>query len=971
MIRRAIERLMMVGAVLFLPMMASAQEAVLSGAVSDSTGAVLPGVTVTAVHQASGNRFTTVTDGGGVYRIAVRIGAYQIVAELSGFTTVTRTGVDLLVGQAAVINLQLAPSTVQESVTVTAETPLLQLTTSSLGGNVDPRQVQELPVNGRNWMALALLAPGSRTSSTNAAQPLPDRNNGEAREFQLNIDGQQVSADIGTGGQPKYSQDAIAEFQFISNRFDATMGRSTGVQVNAISKSGGNQVTGLFRGNFRNAAFNAENPVLQRVEPIDNQQLSTAIGGPILRDRLHYFANYEYEREPRTGIFNTPYPAFNVDLTGTNNQKKGGVRLDYQLSPQTRVMGKVTAGRLFEPFLSTTNFQSHPAATGTNAEYNDEYLGQFTQVLTNRALNEIRVGRAVFGLANANLTTWSRHWQAANGITTGSPRITFTGFAIGGNQFYPRHQDQWVWNVRDDFTYSYNAGGHHALRLGGEFLHRHQIQANCRQCMGTVNATNGTVPANLEALFPDAFNADTWNLAAISPLTRSYQIGVGDFDVHLYSKKIASWAQDDWQVSSRLTLNLGIRYDLELGVFANDISFPPFQDAGRPNDATNFQPRLGFAYQVTDRTVVRGGTGLYYGDALGADQSFAIGNAQIAVIQYNNDGRADFAANPTNGQPLPTYAQALPQFCSSNAAQFAVWRDRNFTGAAPCLLRAVQEFVGPPQYVHLPRTFQSSIGFQHQIGATMALEVDYVYSKGSNEKDVVDNINLAFNPATGANYPVTDRARLPFPDWGIVSMNTHLGRSAYHGLQTGLTKRFAGRWQAAATYTLAGLWNADTHPFGGLQPVPFETQPDLGGEWGLSADDQRHRAVFNGIWQVGHGFQVSGLHFFAAGIRLASTYGGDQRNTGAPPAGGGRLRPDGTIVPRNSLIAPAQNRTDLRLQQRIPLGGRMALDGIAEIFNIFNRPNYGIGTQESTPSQYLKAITAQTRTMQFGFRLTF
>jgi hypothetical protein len=369
--------------------------------------------------------------------------------------------------------------------------------------------------------------------------------------------------------------------------------------------------------------------------------------------------------------------------------------------------------------------------------------------------------------------------------------------------------------------------------------------------------------------------------------------------------------------------------------------------------------------------VVRGGTGLYYGDALGADQSFAIGNAQIAVIQYNNDGRADFTANPTNGQPLPTYAQALPQFCSSNAAAFADWRARNFTGTAPCLLRAVQEFVGPPEFVHLPRTFQSSIGFQHQVGATTAVEIDYVYSKGTNEKDVVDNINLAFNPATGANYPVTDRARLPFPDWGIVSMNTHLGRSVYHGLQTGLTKRFSGRWQASATYTLAGLWNADTHPFSGLQPVPFETQPDLGGEWGLSADDQRHRAVFNGIWQVGHGFQVSGLHFVAAGIRLPSTYGGDQRNTGAPPAVGGRLRPDGTIVPRNSLIAPAQNRTDLRLQQRIPLGNRASIDAIAEIFNVFNRPNYGIGTQESTPSQYLKPITAQTRTMQFGFRLTF
>src|SRR3989442_4909192 len=148
-------------------------------------------------------------------------------------------------------------------------------------------------------MALALLAPGSPTSSSNAITPLPDRNGGEAREFQLNLDGQQVSADIGTGGQPKYSQDSIAEFQFISNRFDATMGRSTGIQVNAVTKSGGNQINGLFRGNFRNSRFNGENPVLKVVEPIDNQQFSTALGGPIVQNKLHYFVNYEYEREPR------------------------------------------------------------------------------------------------------------------------------------------------------------------------------------------------------------------------------------------------------------------------------------------------------------------------------------------------------------------------------------------------------------------------------------------------------------------------------------------------------------------------------------------------------------------------------------------------------------------------------------------------------------------------------------------------
>src|SRR4029077_14828923 len=246
-------------------------------------------------------------------------------------------------------------------------------------------------------------------------------------------------------------------------------------------------------------------------------------------------------------------------------------------------------------------------------------LGQLTQVLSNRALNEIRVGKAVFGLANANLTTWSKHWQAPNGINTGSPRITFNGFAIGGNQFYPRHQDQWVWNARDDFTYSYNAGGHHDLKLGGEFLHRHQIQANCRQCMGTITATNGARPANIEALFPDPFNADTWNLAAISPNVRTYSIGVGQNKLPFDEPKYGAWVQDDWHLTQKLTLNLGARYDLIWDPFANWVGLEPWMKGNRPQDADNIQPRLGFAYTLNDKTVIRGGSGKYYADVIASN----------------------------------------------------------------------------------------------------------------------------------------------------------------------------------------------------------------------------------------------------------------------------------------------------------------------------------------------------------------
>src|SRR5213593_3810575 len=251
-----VRRLLVVCAILALPVAASGQEATLSGTVIDSTGGVLPGATLTAVHETSGNTFEGVTDERGIFRISARAGTYRVTAVLSGFSTVTRSGLELLVGQQAIVNFQLPPSAVQESITVTGEAPLLDLTSSRMGGNVDPRQTQELPVNGRDWLALSTLAPGMRANATDQGPTTGERLGN--REFQLNLDGQEVSvAQGGNRGQPRFSRDAIAEFQFLSSRFDATQGRSTGIQVNAITRSGSNIAAGSFSGYFRDDNFNA------------------------------------------------------------------------------------------------------------------------------------------------------------------------------------------------------------------------------------------------------------------------------------------------------------------------------------------------------------------------------------------------------------------------------------------------------------------------------------------------------------------------------------------------------------------------------------------------------------------------------------------------------------------------------------------------------------------------------------------
>ena len=983
---RVFGRLILLCAIVALPAMAFAQEATLTGTITDSTGAVLPGVTVTAVNEATGNNYVAVTDAAGVYRMPVRVGAYKITADLAGFGSVMRTGVQLLVGQTITLNLQMAPSTLQETVTVTGEAPLIETQSSQLAGNIDPRQVQDLPVAGRNWLSLALLAPGNRT---NAQGALPIQDRGDVREFQLNVDGLQVTANLGTGNQARYSNDAIAEFQFISNRFDATQGRSSGVQVNAVTKSGTNNLNGSFVGNFRDSRWNAEDPVLNRVLPYKNQQYSGTVGGPIVLNKLHYFGNFEYERQPLTSIWNTPFPAFNVTLNGKRSVKLEGIRLDQELSSKMRLMGKVNHSNLDEPFGAGSS--NHPSATNANQEHSTDVVGEFTSVLSNKAVNVARVGYASYGINQFSLTQWSNHWQAANGITTDGPSITFRGFSFNRNNNLPRYRNQNTYTIHDDFTYSYDVKGHHDLKAGGEFLHLLDNTRNCNRCGGSITANGGAIPANITSLFPDPFNADTWKLAdpAMGAVTTRYTLGVSDSSnfltpVHMW--KYAAWAQDDWKIGRNLTLNLGARYDLIWNAFAQNVTFLPVELGNRPQDANNIQPRLGFAYTLTDRTVLRGGAGLYYNDELNTNVLWPMSPLTIAVIAVDNvPARADFAANPFNG-PAPTFDQALARFCNAGGGRpdnpaYTAWAASGFVGAAPCLLRDLQEMALITDYSHVTHSWQSSVGVARQLGATMALQVDYVQTNSRNEKSIQDNVNVTFNPATGIPYPYSDVAHRAFPQFGVIGSIPHIARSDFYGVQSAFTKRLSNRWQANATYTLGWLYETDPQPLTGLTAYTGAVPADLGNDHSLTVTDQRHRVVLNGIYDVGHGFQVSGIYFYGSGLRDQIVCGCDAR--GLQITSIDRLRnaadthgPAGSIIPRASFVGSPLHRVEMRLLQRIPLHGRANLAGSLEAFNLFNRKNYQSYNLTETSPTYgtpnaSTNLSYAPRTVQLGFRLTF
>jgi len=955
---------------LALPAMAHAQEATLSGTVADSTGGALPGVTVQAVHEATGNSFEAVTDERGSYRIPTRVGAFRITAELPGFAPVTQT-VTLLVGQEAVIDLTMAVEGVQETVTVTGEAPLLNVTQSSLGGNIDPRQMSEIPLQGRNWVDLILLAPGAQLNAVDNA-PSDFRNfggggNREGTNFQLNVDGQEITQAIdGSGGanNPKYSKDAIAEFEFLSSRFDATQGRSSGLQVNAVTKSGTNTVSGSLSSYFRHDRFNGEDFVAKRVLPYENQQVSGTVGGPIVRNKVHFFANYEYERQPRTILYTTPYPRFNIDLSADQSEKKGGGRLDAQFSTQARLMVRGNIWRSDSP--DGGGGGSTPTSASFDTHVANQALGTLTNVLGNRAVNELKVGWAETETAKSLLTRVNnpntRFTDKPNG-----PVILLQGIRVGGAARLPEAQGQTVYSVRDDFTYS---GGSHTVKLGAEYLDRNIFDLRCVRCDGELTATKAPPPDNLEDLFPDLYDVTTWNLAPLSPLSVRWRQDFGtSFRSEIPRYSTGAWVQDDWTVASNLTLNLGVRYDLEINAFANDVALGPFLPGGQPQDRNNVAPRVGFNYSADERTVVRGGYGVYFGTVTNAH--YAKLYEETTGIQTAYDGRADFASNPWNG-PAPTFESV--DFCNEGNVPGCRRREIVTGGAV----------YGPD--MHMPYSHQGSLGLQRQVGDLLAFEADYVY-KGHRDISTDLPMNVTYNPETGANYPFSDISRRPFPDYGYVSLGFNGGRVNYHGLETGFTKRFSDGWQASGTFTLSVTREADPCPVqwdgDSFEKVSFAVAPDIGCEYGLGIGDQRARAVFNGLWEPGYGFQLSGLYFYASGQRLPTKYGRDLREFGGFRPNQLRLRPDGTIAPRNDFVGLPLHRMDLRLQRRFPLGGRASIDGIVEVFNAFNHANFGsyggiggYGPQGEVSRNYKEPtqnrnVAYNPRTLQLGFRLAF
>ena len=983
---------------------ASAQEASIIGSVSDETKAVLPGATVTAVNLETGVQTAAVSDERGQYRLLrLLAGRYKMQAELQGFASIIVPEVELLVGQNASVPFVLKLAQVTETVTITGETPLVDISSSQVAGNVDRRQMEELPLQGRNWMELSKLVKGITANDVTNTPGV-----GRDDDFQLNLDGQQITQKIaGSGfGQPRFSRESIAEFQIVTNLFDITQGRSTGIEVQAISRSGTNTLAGSVYGFFRDGKLNAKDPVANRVLPYQNQQVGGALGGPIVKDKVHFFASYEYEREPGT-IVTAPslLPGQSFEIPYKNNQKSLLARVDDQVSARDRLTIRGSRWDWSNPFVLAAG--GHPSNASVQTKKATNIAGIWSKVLSDTRVQEVRAGYNNFAWTNDPL---------ANQNTV---EYDFVGLTIGKPYNYPQLFFQ------DNFESRYDLNWHegtHDLKIGGEFLFVKNTGTWYIQQVGRMLFNSN--PANLGAIFPaSAWNDPSqWNIAAIPSATvREFDQNFhpGDWGIDIPRPTWAVWIGDNWRVRDRLTINYGVRWDDDWGVasppdvvtntipVSNNAAAAPVRIPGMTGsdfgykdgirDHRNVAPRAGFTYNVggTNDLVIRGGSGLYF--------TTPVSNMTFSPQIYSQMVTAAFLP-PASGRCADGSLFVTNPACGVTSYQAA---------------RAVAPPQSPriisPDYRN-PFTWQSSIGFQKQLNSVTGFDADLVHWNEYHDTRTIDP-NLFYNPATGYNLnpaAVNGVPNRPNPAYTQIAYFVSTGHRDATTLSTALNRRFKNHFQAGATYTLMFAMH-DDGTIGYTSPAQNNQFDYLDGEYATSTDFQRHTFRLWSLYRLPWGLSTSVSYFYGSGNRFAASiaaavYGKPGTNrlnltaAGAPtntiviPAtatlangdvldiasrfAGPSTMASGDTIPRDALEGLPLHKVDLRITKDIRLVGSAKVSLIAEVYNLFNHHNYG--SYNTSLSATAPATTALfglpqqntgnayvPREAQFAFRVGF
>ena len=1012
----------------------------IEGTVADPSGAVVARANLKATNTETGLVFETTSNEAGLFRFPfLPVGTYDLTAQAAGFGTLTRKAIGVTVGSKISLDLPMTVATQQANVEVTAEVPVVETTRSSVAATVDDKSVANLPTNGRNFMDFVLLTPGVardvRTGDISFAGQRGTLNS-------LQIDGAdnnntffgQTTGRTGSGRAPyQFSEDAVQEFQVNSNSYTAELGHAGGAVVNVVTKSGTNQFHGTAFEYYRDKSMNANdfiNKIFNRPKGAYHyNQFGGNVGGPIKKDKLFFFFDYDGQRNTQQNLVTFVLPngfaavqaasspavqalqnkaiAYLTPLAAswdkTFNQNVYLTKIDWHATQNNVLSGRWNHQSFVGKGLESSGNVSQEH-TGNSNVTTDTISGQLTSTLTSHLVN----------VASLDYLR-DNEPGAANGInpealvqqagSTGGPVTLLT---IGRNNFSPRytniHRMQWG----DTISILH---GRHTFKVGADFIADHMANFFPGFFSGSYtyksladfgSALSGTLTTAQVLASGDLFGQSFAAPGTPGPLTEPNRFEYGQF------------FQDEWKATSKLTLNLGVRYDL-----ANKVQ-PPVNNPALPaaiaaasnlpptlaaeagslatnqahNDHKNFAPRIGFAWDPMDnhKMVLRGGYGIFYGRTPSITLSTAISTNGLNVQRFNFNSGAAAALFPSTypntvcGAPPSSGA---PPSCAPPTA-----------GAAPVTI-----FVFQPNY-HEPFVQQSSLGVDYALRNDLSLSVSYLYVKGDRLTRTRD-INLAAPspttipiapssgggtvtymkfPTTGAGAPIR-----PLTQFDRIDQFESTGQSNYNGLTVSLNKRFSHSFQGMLSYTWGHV--IDDNP-DATAVVPgnsgddskiVSNQYDFTTDRGNGINDQRHRMVLSGIWAFGD--YAKGLSSSVARGALGGWQGSFifTAQSGQPYSGlaGFDLNGDGNqfndrvpLSGRDTFYTPARITLDPRITRTVNLGERARMQFIWEAFNALNRANfvtakntqYNLSTSASVcGTGVARCLTTPTGTNAFGF----
>mgnify|MGYP003288356204 CR=1 FL=1 len=938
-------------AVLFLAALSTsivAQQAVkatITGTITDPNGAVIPGANVIATQSATGVRRTTSTNDDGLFVISdLAPGVYEVQIEMKGFAANLTKDLTLQVGQTITLNATLTITGLEIICELPGVAPLIDNSDSLVRGVIESREVDSLPLNGRNFLELALLIPGNAPAPNfdpTKTNTLVISSAGQlGRGGNVTVDGADNNDDVVGGPVQNISQEAIQEFQIATNRFSAQQGRSASAVINVVTKAGTNEFHGSGSVYFRSDDLQALPATFDRslgeTPPFDRQQYAFTLGGPIKIDRAWFFGSFEYRNQD------------GVVLVGERNPATRSIPRRFAPSPLDDFL---TTDRLdWSPSINDTlSFRySFQRENGINVSTLIRSIGSASQrqSLRNKTHSFLASHSHVFTPYALNNFSFSFSDFINDTLpVTAGPQLTFPSIQDGASFRVPQQTKQRRFQFSDTVT---SVRGNHTFNLGAE-IQRVQSDLDLKVFQqGRIELIEDfpDFDRNLDGRVDD-------NDLLFAVTLRS---GVPDRSLVLPNTDntyIAGFFQDNWRVHPQLTLNLGLRYELDTDV--KNVSrvdelnplILPFLNGERTRDKNNFAPRVGFNFSTKDqRTSIHGGYGTYYDRV----------TLEIQTLERGLDGRA-----------LPVEVRAGNLFFIPPPFLFDPVNGV-FPPGAPTLANPFTGFVLPgagagginiiDNDLQNPMVHQMNIGVQQEIGAHFALRADYVRNVGTHF--IIGRIigTVPFNPVVGG------------PE--LVKNLESSVRTKYDGLLVSLEKRFADRYQFRASYTLSRSLN-----FANDDQIPFSNGPidssNLQVEYGPTPNDQRHRFSFSGVFQLPWDLRLSPILTLASSVpmdillpdgssrvcELSRNAGAREFHTGAQlnaaltqiNAAGGSLCPNADpstgFKPRVPLplvrddlkFGDRFSSLDLRVSKVFKLGERVTLEPIAEVFNLFNVTN--------------------------------